>query len=189
MICLEYDNGGYMNTGHQLSFSTPLGHDTSTSHVGPAQPGRQNQHKDTAQIMAACHIPYVFTGSECQHLDLTRKAAKAQKIAREEGFVYGKVISACPLNWRIAETKCRASLQAAIDCCFFPLYEVEHGKTTITYNPEDKNKRIPVLDWLKMMGKSKHMAKPEFEPELKSFEAEVNRRWERLKAMSENPLL
>ena len=25
MIIFEYDNGGYMNTGYQLSYSTPLG--------------------------------------------------------------------------------------------------------------------------------------------------------------------
>ncbi len=36
MIVLEYDNQGYMNTGHQLSYATPLGHATSTSHIGPA---------------------------------------------------------------------------------------------------------------------------------------------------------
>src|SRR5690606_13323927 len=35
MIILEYDNEGYMNTGSQLSYSTPLGHRTSTSEVGP----------------------------------------------------------------------------------------------------------------------------------------------------------
>src|SRR3972149_2928252 len=43
LIILEYDNQGYMNTGAQLSFSTPLGHATSTSHVGPYQTGNQLQ--------------------------------------------------------------------------------------------------------------------------------------------------
>jgi pyruvate ferredoxin oxidoreductase alpha subunit len=189
MICLEYDNEGYMNTGHQLSFSTPLGHATSTSHVGTAQHGKTTQHKDTVQIMAACHIPYVFTGAECFHLDLTRKAAKAQKYAKEHGFVYGKILSACPLNWRSEENKGRDIIQAAVDSCFFPLYEIEHGVTKINYNPEDLGKRVPVSNWLNMMGKSRHLVKPAFEKELKSFEIEVNRRWERLKAMDESPLL
>jgi len=189
MICLEYDNEGYMNTGNQLSFSTPLAHATSTSHIGPAQHGKKNHHKDTAQIMAATHIPYVFTGAECKHVDLTKKAAKAQRIAREEGFVFGKVLSACPLNWRAPERQCRNIIQAAVDSCFFPLYEVEHGITTITYNPEDRDKRVPVIEWLKMMGKTKHMVKDDYKPELESFEKEVERRWQRLKAMAENPLL
>ena len=40
MIILEYDNEGYMNTGAQLSYSTPLGHRTSTSNVGKYQGGK-----------------------------------------------------------------------------------------------------------------------------------------------------
>ena len=64
MIILEYDNEGYMNTGAQLSYSTPMGHRTSTSNVGKHQGGKVFHHKDTAQIMAATNIPYVFTGSE-----------------------------------------------------------------------------------------------------------------------------
>lgn len=40
MIILEYDNEGYMNTGAQLSYSTPMGHRTSTSNVGSKQGGK-----------------------------------------------------------------------------------------------------------------------------------------------------
>ena len=36
LIMLEYDNEGYMNTGSQMSYSTPFGHMTSTSNVGKA---------------------------------------------------------------------------------------------------------------------------------------------------------
>ena len=64
MIIVEYDNEGYMNTGSQLSYSTPMGHMTSTSSVGHIQAGKAFHHKDTAQIMAATNISYVFTGSE-----------------------------------------------------------------------------------------------------------------------------
>ena len=52
MIILEYDNEGYMNTGSQLSYSTPLGHVTTTSSVGKKQRGKSFAHKDTPQIMA-----------------------------------------------------------------------------------------------------------------------------------------
>lgn len=76
-----------------------------------------------------------------------------------------------------------------MNSCFFPLYEVERGKTRLTYNPEERNKKIAVADWLKMMGKTKHLSKPEYEETLKAFEEEVNRRWERLKAKHENPYL
>jgi pyruvate ferredoxin oxidoreductase alpha subunit len=178
-----------MNTGNQLSFTTPLGHATSTSHPGITQPGKQTHHKDTLQIMAGCHVPYLFTGVESNYRDLIRKGAKAQYYAKKEGFVYGKVLSACPLSWRYDPKLGVKIVQSAVDCCFFPLYEIEKGITTITYNPEEKNKKIRPREWLKMMGKTKHLLKPQYEETLISFEKEVERRWARLKAMNENPLL
>ncbi|GGF97483.1 thiamine pyrophosphate-dependent enzyme [Paenibacillus aceti] len=189
MIIVEYDNEGYMNTGAQLSYSTPIGHRTSTSNIGSVQKGKVFHHKDTAQIMAATNIPYVFTGSEAYPQDLVKKAAKAQWYAQNEGLVYGKILIACPLNWITPDDEGTNIVDAAVNSCFFPLYEVEHGQTTITYNPEDKNKRVPLADWLKTMGKTRHLLKPENAEALAGFEQEVERRWQILKAKHENPLL
>ena len=189
MIILEYDNQGYMNTGAQLSYATPFGHRTSTSEVGGALPGKRYHHKDTAQLFAACHLPYVFTASEGYPEDLMRKVAKAQWYAKREGLVYGKILSFCPLNWRTADDAAQPVLQAAIDSCFFPLYEVEHGHTSLTYDPEAAGRRMPVADWLKLMGKTKHLLTPANAPVLQGIQAEVDRRWERIKAMHEHPLL
>lgn len=189
MIILEYDNQGYMNTGAQMSFSTPLGHATSTTHVGPKQSGNQYQHKDTAQIMASCNIPYVFTGISTQYRDLIKKATKAQYYAKNEGLVYGKILIACPLEWKSEERIGLEIIQAATDSCFFPIYEIVHGKTTITYNPEEKGKKVSVTEWLKLMGKTKHLMKPENKEVVERLQKEVDRRWERLKAMHEHPLL
>jgi pyruvate ferredoxin oxidoreductase alpha subunit len=189
MMILEYDNQGYMNTGAQLSYATPFGHRTSTSEVGGALPGKRYHHKDTAQLFAACHLPYVFTASEGYPEDLMRKVAKAQYYAKREGLVYGKILSFCPLNWRTADDAAQPVLQAAIDSCFFPLYEVEHGQTTLTYDPEASGRRKPVAEWLKMMGKTKHLATPANAPVLQGIQGEVDRRWSRIKAMHEHPLL
>jgi pyruvate ferredoxin oxidoreductase alpha subunit len=188
MIILEYDNHGYQNTGSQLSFTVPLGHSTSTSNYGPYQHGKSTHHKDTAQIFSACNIPYIFTAAESNHRDMIRKAVKAQKYA-EEGLVFGKLISMCPLAWRTEERISVPIIQAAVDCCFFPLYEIERGITTINYDPEEKGKKAPVSDWLKQMGKTRHMLKTECKPELEAFQVEVDRRWARLKEMHKNPLL
>ena len=189
MMILEYDNQGYMNTGAQLSYSTPFAHRTSTSEVGGALPGKRYHHKDTAQIFAACHLPYVFTASEGYPEDLMRKVAKAQYYAKREGLVYGKILSFCPLNWRTADDAAEPVLQAAIDSCFFPLYEVEHGHTTLNYDPEAAGRRKPVADWLKLMGKTKHIVTPANAQVLEGIQGEVDRRWRRVKAMHEHPLL
>jgi pyruvate ferredoxin oxidoreductase alpha subunit len=189
MIILEYDNEGYMNTGSQLSYSTPLGHMTSTSSIGNFQNGKPFHHKDTAQIMAATHIPYVFTGTEAFDRDLLKKAAKAQWYAKNVGMVYGKILITCPLNWKSQEEEGQSIVEAAVNSCFFPLYEVERGVTTLTYDPEAKNKRIELSNWLTMMGKTKHLLNDKSKEMLKSFEDEVQRRWNMLKAKHESPYL
>ncbi len=189
MIVVEYDNQGYMNTGSQLSYSTPLGHLTSTSHVGPAELGKAFHHKDTPQIMAATNIPYVFTSVEGYPDDLVAKAAKAQWYARHQGTAYGKILISCPLNWKTEDRAGVEIVQAAVDSCFFPLYEIESGVTRITYDPEPIGRRRPAAAWLALMGKTRHLCKPGNEATLAAIEAEVERRWQRLKAKDASPLL
>ena len=79
--------------------------------------------------------------------------------------------------------------QAAIDSCFFPLYEVEHGHTTLTYDPEAAGRRQPVDRWLELMGKTRHLVQSGRTEWLQSIQDEVDRRWRRLKAMHEHPEL
>lgn len=189
LIMLEYDNEGYMNTGSQMSYSTPLGHMTSTSGVGKTQQGKSFHHKDTVQIMAATNIPYVFTGSEAFPQDLVKKGAKAQWYAQNVGPVYGKLLITCPLNWKSEDRYGTKILEEAVNSCFFPLYEVEQGVTAITYNPEEKKKRVSVTEWFKYMGKTKHLLKEENKHLVDEFEREVEKRWQRLKAKHENPWL
>lgn len=189
MIILEYDNQGYMNTGHQLSFTTPVGHATTTSNIGSISSGKTFGHKDSAQLFAACHIPYVFTSAESMYKDLIKKAAKAQYYVRNKGTVFGKLFSVCPLNWRHPDNIGQEVTQAAIDSNFFPLYEIENGITTLNYDPEAAGKKIPVTDWLKLMGKTKHLLKESNRSIVEGFQAEVDRRFNRIKAMSESPYL
>ena len=172
MMILEYDNQGRMSTGGQPSLSTALGRRISTD-----------------EIFAACHLPYVFTAAEGYPEDLMRKVAKAQWYAKNEGMVYGRFLSFCPLHWQTADDAAQPVLQAAIDSCFFPLYEVERGHTAITYDPDATGRRRPVTDWLKLMGKSAHLADPANAATVARLQAETDRRWARLKAMHEHPLL
>jgi len=186
MIIIEYDNEGYMNTGGQLSYATPMGHQTSTSPAGPKSSGKFFHHKDTPQIFAAAGATYVFTAAEGFPEDLMKKAAKAQWYAKREGLAYGKILSTCPLNWVAADDSAASVLQAAVDCCFFPLYEVERGKTVITYDPEALGRKRPAQEWFALMGKTKHLLVPEGSSVVSVFETEVERRWRRLKAKHEH---
>ena len=189
MIIVEYDNEGYMNTGSQLSYSTPMGHQTSTSPSGSNSFGKGFHHRDTPQLFAAAGAGYVFTAAEGFPEDRMKKAAKAQWYARREGLVYGKILSTCPLNWVAPDDSAAPVLQAAVDCGFFPLYEVERGKTVITYDPEAVGRKRPAREWLGLMGKTRHLLAPEASSVVAAFEAEVERRWRRLKAKHEHPEL
>lgn len=189
LILFEYDNGGYMNTGYQLSYSTPKGARSSTSHLGKTQYGKTFFHKDTPEIMAATHIPYVATVAESNPTDFIKKAAKAAAYARDFGTAYIKALSACPLNWNDKPNLERSVISAAVDCCYFPLYEVEQGITTLNYDPESKQKKIPVIDWLSMMGRTKHLAKEEYADITNDIQAEIDRRFLRLKERAQNPIL
>lgn len=189
LIIFEYDNGGYMNTGYQLSYSTPMGARSSTSHIGKAQYGKTFFHKDSPEIMAATHIPYIATAAESNPADFIKKAAKAAAYSREFGTAYIKALSACPLNWNDKPNLERSVISAGVDCCYFPLYEIEQGITTLSYDPEEKKKKIPVTDWFAMMGRTKHLAKEEYRPVTDAIQAEIDRRFARIKARAEHPLL
>lgn len=187
LILFEYDNGGYMNTGYQLSYSTPKGAKSSTSHVGKAQYGKTFFNKDMPQIMAATGIPYVATAAESQPVDFIKKAAKAQYYANRHGMAYLKAISACPLNWGDKPNLERKVIGAAVDSCYFPLYEVEQGITTISYDPGKR--KIPVTDWLSMMGRTKHLTHETYREITEEMQHEIDRRWEILKAKAAHELL
>ena len=189
LILFEYDNGGYMNTGYQLSYSTPKGARSATSHVGKDQYGKTFFHKDMPQIMAATGIPYVATAVESNPIDFIKKAAKAAYYAKTTGTAYLKALSACPLNWNDKPATERRVIEAAVNCCYFPLYEVEKGKTTLNYDPDTAGKKIPVIDWLSMMGRTKHLQKDTYAEVVKEMQEEVDRRFACLKAKTENPIL
>ncbi len=184
LLIFEYDNGGYMNTGYQLSYSTPKGARSSTSHVGAKQYGKTFFHKDMPRIMAATGIPYVATAAESDPVDFIKKAAKAAFYARTEGTAYLKALSACPLNWNDAPATERKVIEAGVNCCFFPLYEIEQGAVRLSYAPDETGKKIPVADWLAMMGRTKHLCGEAYKEVADSLQREVDRRYERLKAES-----
>ena len=185
LLIFEYDNGGYMNTGYQLSYSTPLGARSSTSHIGSKQYGKTFLHKDMPKIMAATGIPYVATVAESNPTDFIKKAAKAAHYAKTEGTAYVKAISACPLNWNDKPATERKVIEAAVNSCYFPLYEVEQGITRLSYDPEKTGKKIPVIDWLSMMGRTKHLQKEEYAHVVERMQKEVDARFAELKKRAE----
>lgn len=182
-ILFEYDNGGYMNTGYQHSYSTPDGAVSSTAH-NPAT-ARQHTYKNTPFILAAAGASYVATVAEFNVADFRKKAKKAAEYARNGSFAYIKALSACPLNWGDVPATERQNIETAVNSCFFPLYEIENNHLSITYNPEKSNRKCHISEWFGYMRRTKHLLKDEYKETLESIQRDVDERWEMLKKLEE----
>ena len=174
MLYVCYDNGGYMNTGIQRSSATPIGTDTTTSPAGSVVKGKMQQRKNLTRIMAAHGIPYVAQASPAHWRDAVVKFKKALEIT---GPKFINVIAPCNRGWRSSTDDAILLSRIAVDTCYWPLYEVEHGVTKINYTPKEKR---PVEEFLRPQGRFKHMFAPGNEWLIALFQDEVDREWERL---------
>jgi pyruvate ferredoxin oxidoreductase beta subunit len=68
-------------------------------------------------------------------------------------------------------------MQLAVDCCIWPLYEVEDGVYRLTYKPKEKK---PVEEWVKTQGRFRHLLTPENRHLLEAFQKHVDVEWEQL---------
>ena len=167
-----YDNGAYMNTGIQRSSSTPFGADTTTSPAGKVVQGKVQNRKDLTKIAIAHNVPYVAQASPHLWKDLMAKTQKAMSI---EGAKFMNVIAPCNRGWRTQTNDAISLSKLAVNTCFWPLYEVEYGVTTVNYVPR-KNRR-PIVEWLKPQGRFKHLFKPANEDMLVKFQEYVDDSW------------
>ncbi len=189
-ILLEYDNKGYMNTGAQLCYTGFKGQKNSNAHVGPQQSGKTTHHKDILEILRGTFTSYLASASESHAADMIRKARKAQAVTRAGGFAFVKAISVCPLNWGMDEHVGPSSVEAMVNACMHPLFEIEHGVTRLTVDPEKSGKKIPVTDAFATMGGAyRHLLTPAFAPVVAEVQQEVDHRWARLKAMAQSDVL
>ncbi len=179
LVYVCYDNEAYMNTGIQRSSATPKGADTTTSPVGKFSSGKQQNRKDLTKIMAAHNIPYAAQVSPAHWNDLYQKAEKAFSAG---GAAFINALAPCPRGWRYDAKDTVDICRIAVDTCFWPLYEVENGKTKVTYKPREKK---PITEFLKAQGRFRHLFQPGNEDVLKAIQEDVDRRWEQLLAEEE----
>lgn len=175
-----YDNGAYMNTGIQRSSATPQFADTTTSPAGKVIPGKMQTRKDLTEIMVSHHLPYVAqTAAYMNFKDLYEKAEKA---IYTEGAKFINVLAPCPRGWGYATEDLMKINKLAIETCYWPMYEVDHGVYHITYKPA---KKLPIEEFLKPQKRFKHMFKLGNEWMIEKFQEEVDKRWNELLAKEE----
>ncbi|MCY3411951.1 MAG: pyruvate ferredoxin oxidoreductase [Candidatus Heimdallarchaeota archaeon] len=175
-----YNNGGYMNTGIQRSGGTPMAAATTTSPAGKVIPGKIKWAKPLPEIMAAHDIP-VATASPAYYKDLMQKVQAGIKY---EGPAFILVDSPCTLGQRFEPGISLKTTELAVKSAFFPLYRTYKDEWELTGETkriaEGKREKIPVVDYLKVQGRFKHVFKPEWKDILVEIQETVDERWARL---------
>jgi pyruvate ferredoxin oxidoreductase beta subunit len=171
-IC--YDNEAYMNTGIQRSGATPFAASTTTSPSGLASFGKAQRRKDMTAIAIAHHVPYVAQSAASHWHDLSVKVERAVAV---DGPAFLNVLTNCPLGWGHESRDALRVLNTAVDCLFWPLYEVVDGEYRLTYRPEDP---VPVADWLRLQQRFAHLLRPESEALVEQFQQQVEDDWDAL---------
>ena len=163
-VCL--DNEGYMNTGIQVSSSTP-----SFAWTGTTPKGNPRRKKNIMEIMAAHYNPYSATATIGFPQDLQKKVMKAKGI-RGTKFIH--LLSPCPTGWRMAPDLSPEISILAVETNIFPLYEVEDGvRWRINYEPRG----LPVEAYLLKQGRFKHLKAEQ----IRQIQKDVDLEWRRLR--------
>ena len=162
-VCL--DNEAYMNTGIQVSSSTP-----EHTWTGTTPAGNTRHKKQIMEIMAAHRIPYAATASIGFPEDL---AAKVKKAKGMRGTRFLHLLSPCNTGWKIGTDQAPLVARLSVETNVFPLYEIFDGlRYVINYRP----KGLPVERYLSPQGRYGHLTAEQ----IASIQAGTDRAWREL---------
>ena len=171
-----YDNEAYMNTGVQRSGATPFAASTTTSPAGTESWGKAQQRKDMTAIAVAHHIPYVGQAAATHWHDLS---VKVERAVAAPGPAFLNVLTDCPVGWGHEPRLFAKVIDTAVDCLYWPLYEVVDGNYRLTYVPQTV---LPVTAWLALQARFAHLVHPQNTAVLGQIQAQVEDDWAALVA-------
>lgn len=153
-----YDNEAYMNTGVQMSGTTPYGVETATTPVGKGGSGNKSkQKKGMVEIMAAHRVPYAATASVAYLEDYKKKLGKALRVVRERrGLAYLHIHCPCNVGWGYQERLGIEVARLAVQTRMWNLYEFEGDQFKL--NLKTPKPRL-VEEYLKVQGRFSNLSK------------------------------
>ena len=169
-----YDNEAYMNTGIQRSGATPFAASTTTSPAGLDSFGKAQRRKDMTAIAVAHHVPYVAQAAASHWHDLS---VKVERAVAADGPAFLNVLTNCPLGWGHEPGAALDVMNVAVDCLFWPLYEVVDGRYRLTYRP---GRPVPVEDWLRLQQRFSHLLREENRAHVEEIQHQVEADWDAL---------
>ncbi len=167
VLYFNYDNEAFMNTGIQESGSTPFSCSTTTGPGGEAIKGKIGVKQDILNPFGfmGTKSTFIATANLAYPKDFIGKVIEAMKTPGG-GFI--QAYAPCPRGWRHPAYETQRISKLATDSGYFPLVtiRVKDGIPTWSYSRPLKFDREKFIDYLKSMGKFKHLFKPKFEEEL-----------------------
>ncbi len=125
-------------------------------------------------------FPYIAQTTPYHWKDL---AMKVEKALATDGPAFLNLLMPCTPGWHFDPAIGIDLAREAVECNFWPIFEVENGVYKINKKPKDK---MPVADWMKKQGRFKHLFKPGNEHVLESTQAFVDKEWEKLLKLEES---
>jgi pyruvate ferredoxin oxidoreductase beta subunit len=119
-------------------------------------------------------VPYVAQAAATHWHDLSVKVERATAV---DGPAFLNVLTDCPLGWGHEARQFAQVIDTAVDCLFWPLYEVVDGSYRLTYEPE---KVVPVEDWLSLQQRFAHLLQPENREVIAAIQRQVEADWQTL---------
>jgi pyruvate ferredoxin oxidoreductase beta subunit len=102
---------------------------------------------------------------------------KVEKAVASDGAAFLNVLTNCPLGWGHESRIALDVLNTAVDCLFWPLYEVVDGEYRLTYRPEHP---VPVEEWLRLQQRFAHLLRKENAGLLAKIQQQVEEDWDAL---------
>jgi len=163
VLFLNYDNEAFMNTGIQESGGTPPYAATTTGPAGKKIPGKVGVKQDLV-------TPFAFYGSNALFVATLNPAypndfmGKIVDAMKSNGSAFVQIYADCMRGWRHPAENALKISKLATDCGYWPLYtiRVKDGIPTFSYYRGLDIDKDKFVEYLKSMGKFRHLFKPQF---------------------------
>ena len=109
--------------------------------------------------MAMHKIPYTATATMSNLDDLAKKLLKAKEM-KKRGFCFLHIFCPCPTGWGVASDMSIELCRMAVKTNYFPLWEAENGKFTMS---KQVKKPKPVKEYTALVKKFSHLSNKELE--------------------------
>lgn len=173
LLVIVYDNESAANTDIQATGLTTYGAQTTFTPPGKKFPIMQRRRKkNLAAMMAVGHPNCRYVATACATFPPLDFMNKVRRALAAGGPTFVHTLCPCPKGWDYHPRYSHELGEMAVRSGIFPLYQIENGRVTYTYDA--RKKRSPVRDFLKEQGRFAHLR----DQDIDLIQRNVDEMWE-----------